>query len=92
MMLGEVREVSPIDIEAHPHVHAEMRVVGVTTSATKCRRARRYATGTTLRTRIRDEEAVKPASLTCNEEVVVGALGDLTQRTYNLSEATSRER
>ena len=39
MMLGEVREVSPIDIEAHPHVHAEMRVVGVTTSATKCRRA-----------------------------------------------------
>ena len=39
MMFGEVREVSPIDIEAHPHVHAEMRVVGVTTSATKCRRA-----------------------------------------------------
>ena len=39
MMLGEVREVSPINIEALPHVHAEMRIVGVTTSATKCRRA-----------------------------------------------------
>ena len=39
IMFGEVRKVSQINIEAHLHVHAEMRVVGVITSATKCRRA-----------------------------------------------------
>ena len=50
MMFGEVRKVSPINVEAHPQVHAQMRVVEVISSATKCRQARRYAARTTLRT------------------------------------------